>query len=85
MSDRREPVWEMPFTAHCHGPFYAAEEVSTVVFLQQVWGLQVGLRIPCVVAFWVPLPLDQVLQLFLPPMTLVAPDSLNLVVFFAFY
>jgi len=75
----------MPFSACHRGPFYAAKEVLMVVFLQQVWGLQVGLRLPCVVTFQVPLPLDQVLQLFSPPMTLVAPDGLDLVLFFTFY
>src|SRR5216683_7112149 len=38
-------------------------------------------RFPCVVAFGVPKPLDQVLQLFSPPLTSVAADGLNFVLF----
>ncbi len=34
-----------------------------------------------VIALWVPLPLDEILQLFFLPMTSVAPDSLDLVLF----
>jgi hypothetical protein len=56
-----------------------------VIFLYQVRRLQVGHRFPGVIAFRVALPLDQVLQLFLPSMTSVAPDGLDLVLFLAFY
>jgi hypothetical protein len=38
--------------------------------------------LPSVVAFRVPLPLYKILQLFLLPMTLVAPDGLDFVLFF---
>jgi len=50
-----------------------------------VWRLQVGHGFPSVVAFGVTPPLDQILQLFLPPMMLVAPDGLDLILFFTLY
>jgi hypothetical protein len=50
-----------------------------------VWRLQVGHGFPGVIAFRVALPLDQILQLSPSSMTLVAPDGLDLVLFFAFY
>jgi len=56
-----------------------------MIFLYQVQRLQVGRGFPSVVAFGVALPLDQVLQLFPPSMTSVAPDGLDFVLFFAFY
>ncbi len=37
--------------------------------------------LPSVVTFWVALSLDKVLQLFLPPMMLVAPDGLDFILF----
>ena len=36
---------------------------------------------PCVVAFQIAFPLDKVLQLFFPPLTSVALDGLNLILF----
>ena len=50
-----------------------------------MWRLQVGHGFPGVIALRVALPLDQILQLFLSSMTSVAPDGLDLVLFFAFY
>ena len=56
-----------------------------MVFLYQVQHLQVGHGFPGVIAFGVASPLDQVLQLFLLPIMSVAPDSLDLVLFFTSY
>ena len=56
-----------------------------MIFLYQVWCLQVGHRFPSVVAFRVASPLDQILQLFPFPITSVASDGLDLVLFFAPY
>jgi hypothetical protein len=53
-----------------------------MVLLQQMWGLQVACWFLCVVAFRVPFPLDQVLEVLLFPMTLVAPNGLNFALFF---
>ena len=64
---------------------YAVERMALVVFLYLVWCLQIGHRFPDVVAFGVASPFDQILQLFLSPMMLVAPNGLELVLFFASY
>jgi hypothetical protein len=42
-------------------------------------------RLPGVLAFGVSLPLDEVLQASGPPMTSVAPNGLDLVLFFAIH
>ena len=47
-----------------------------------MWSLQVACWFPCVVAFRVSFPLDQVLEVLLFPMMLVAPDGLDFVLFF---
>jgi len=52
------------------------------VLSYQLWGLDVVSWLPCVVAFWIALPLDKVLQLFSSPLTSVASDGLDLVLFF---
>ena len=39
---------------------------------------------PCIVRQWVALPLDQILQLALMPMTLVVDDGLDLILLFIF-
>ena len=63
------------------GCFYI---VSLALFIlsYQLWGLDVVSWLPCVVAFGIALPLDKVLQLFFPPLMLVALDGLNLILFF---
>jgi hypothetical protein len=63
------------------GCFYIAL-LAPFVLSYQLWGLDVVSWLPCVVTFWIALPLDKILQLFLPPLTLVASDGLNLVLFF---
>ncbi len=42
-------------------PFYAAEGVVAVILFEEEQSLQVSCWFPCVVAFGVPQPLDQVL------------------------
>jgi len=53
-----------------------------VIFSYQLWGLHVVDGLPCIVALWVSLPLDQVLE-FAPVMS-VAPYCLDLILFFTF-
>src|SRR6266851_395263 len=62
-------------------PFYLFGGVSTVILFQECWRLQMSCRFPRVVAFGVSQPLDQVLQLFPPPLTSVAADGLDFVLF----
>jgi len=52
-----------------------------MVLLYQRGSLYVLYRFPCVVAFGVPQPLYEILQLSFPPLTLVALDGLDLVLF----
>src|SRR6266851_5883144 len=54
---------------------------STVILLQEHRRLQVSCWFPRVVAFRVSQPLDQVLQLFSPPLMSVAADGLDFVLF----
>src|SRR5712671_7959755 len=61
--------------------FYLFGGVSTVVLFEECWRLQISCGFPRVVAFGVPKPLDQVLQLFSPPLTSVAADGLDFVLF----
>jgi hypothetical protein len=56
--------------------------LAPFVLSYQLWGLDVVSWFPGVITFWVALPLDKVLQLFLPPLMSVASDGLNLVLFF---
>jgi len=56
--------------------------VCQVIFSYQLWGLHVVNGLPHIVALWVSLPLDQVLEF--APVMLVAPYHLNLVLFLAF-
>ncbi len=55
--------------------------LTLFVLLHQLRGLYVIDWLPDVITFRVALPLDKILQLFLPPMTSVAPDGLNFVLF----
>ena len=64
------------------GPFYTFEGVLVMIFFYEEWSLQVTCWFPCAVALRVPLPFDEVLQLFSPSMMLVATDGLDLVLFF---
>ena len=45
-------------------PFYLLERVALVVFLCDVGGMNVAGVFPCVVTFWIPFPLDEVLEAF---------------------
>jgi hypothetical protein len=56
--------------------------LAPLVLFYQLWGLDMVSWFPGVITFWVALPLDKVLQLFLPPLTSVASDGLDLVLFF---
>jgi hypothetical protein len=55
-----------------------------MILLYQLGGLQVGHGFPSVIALGVAPPFDQVLQLFSPPMTSVASDGLDFVLFSVF-
>jgi hypothetical protein len=63
------------------GYFYIAPLVLFILSYQ-LWGLDVVSWLPYVVALWITLPFDKVLQLFSSPLMLVASDSLNLILFF---
>jgi len=52
-----------------------------MIFLYQLWGADVICWFPGIVAFWVPLPLDQVLKL--APLMAMGPDGLDFVLRFA--
>jgi hypothetical protein len=82
---RVEPGWGLVFLYLQFAPIYAVEGVALVIFLYQVWHLQVGHGFTSIIAFGVASPLDQILQLFLPSMTSVAPNGLDFVLFFTFY
>ena len=56
--------------------------LAPLVLSYQLWGLDVVSWFPGVIAFWVSFPFDKVLQLFSPPLTSVAADGLDLVLFF---
>jgi hypothetical protein len=63
------------------GCFYIVP-LAPFVLSYQLWGLDVVSWLPGVVAFWIALPIDKVLQLFFPPLTSVASDGLDLILFF---
>jgi hypothetical protein len=65
-----------------HHPSYILERVELVIVLDHLGTLKVADWLPRVVAFRVSLPLDEVLQLFSPPLTSVAANGLNFVLFF---
>jgi len=52
------------------------------IFSYQLWGLHIVDGLPCIVALWVSLPLNQVLEF--APMMSVASYHLNLILFFTF-
>jgi len=56
--------------------------LAPLVLSYQLWGLDVVSWFPGIITFGVALPLDKVLQLFLPPLTSVASDGLDLILFF---
>ena len=64
------------------GSFYVFERGATMVCLHKVWTLKVAYWLPRVVAFGVALPLDEVLQRFLPPLTSVAANGLDFILFY---
>ena len=45
-------------------PFYLLGEVAFVILFGQLWSVYVCGVFPCVVAFGVPFPLDEVLEAF---------------------
>ena len=78
------PGWGMKDSFYL-GSFYASEGDAVMICLHQVWTLEVAYWFPRVVAFGVALPLDEVLQRFLPPLTSVAANVLDLVLFFVIH
>jgi len=52
-----------------------------MISLEEVGGLEVVSWLPGVIAFGVSLPLYEILQLFFPPLTSVATDGLDFVLF----
>ena len=44
--------------------FYLLKGVVLVILFCNFWGMNVGSIFPCVIAFRVPLPLDEVLEAF---------------------
>jgi hypothetical protein len=63
-------------------PPYILERSALMVSLYQLGTLKVLDRLPRIVAFRVPFPLDEVLQSLFPPLTSVAVDGLDFVLFF---
>ncbi len=55
--------------------------VMAFVLFHQLRGLYVIDQLPGIITLRVALPLYEILQLFLPSITLVAPDGLDLVLF----
>jgi hypothetical protein len=54
-----------------------------VIGLEEIWGMNLRDWLPSVVAFWVPFPLDKVLESSGPSVASVADDALNFKLFFA--
>ncbi len=55
--------------------------LAPLVVFHQLRGLYMVDRLPDVIALWIALPLYKILQSFPPPMTSVAFDGLDLVLF----
>jgi hypothetical protein len=55
------------------------QRVTLMILLEQLWGLDVFDGLPGVVAFGIPLPLNQVLELPPPAMTAMVSNRLDLV------
>ena len=55
------------------------QRVALMILSEYLWGLDVFNRLPGVVAFGVPFPLDQILELSPPAVTAVVLNRLNLV------
>src|SRR5216683_1868082 len=55
--------------------------LASFVLLYQPRGLYVINWLPSVIALWVALPFDKILQLFFLSMTSVAPDGLDFILF----
>ncbi len=70
----------MPFPLASRA-LYTFNGDSMVILLQEHRSLQMSCWLPHVVTFRVAKPLDQVLQLFSPPLTLVAADGLDFILF----
>ena len=64
------------------GPPYKLQGVMLMIPFEHLRGLNVFDGFPGVVAFGVPLPLYEILQLFPLPLTLVASDGLDFILFF---
>jgi hypothetical protein len=75
------PGCEMVIPLNC-GPPYILKGVALVIVLDYLGALEIGDQLLQVVTFRVSFPLDKVLQMFSPPLTLVAADGLDLVLFF---
>jgi hypothetical protein len=55
------------------------EGARPVVGLDEVWGMNLVSQFPCVICFWVPLPLDKILKHSGPTEALVVDDLFHLV------
>ena len=58
---------------------YKLQGVTLMIFLEHLWGLDVLDGLPGVVAFGVPLPLDQVLEFPSPAVTAMVSNCLDFV------
>jgi hypothetical protein len=58
------------------------ERAPLVVLFDQCGGVYLGGRFPCVVCVWVPLPLEEILQGFPPPVETVIYNGLDFVLVF---
>ena len=73
------PAWRLMDWLYL-GPIYTFL-LAPLVFSYQPRGLHMILGLPGIIAFGVALPLYEILQLFSPPIMLVASDGLDLILF----
>jgi hypothetical protein len=55
-----------------------------VIGLNEVWGVNLVSRFPCVVRFWIALPLDEILECSSPAGTPVVDNAFHLIFFLPF-
>jgi hypothetical protein len=77
------PVWEDDFGALQQCCFYAFQWAFTVIGLEEVRGMNLRDWFPSVVAFWVSLPFDEVLQRFRSSVMSMTDDALDFKLLFA--
>jgi hypothetical protein len=64
--------------------FMLLEGIQLVISLDEVWGMNLVSRFPCVIRFWVFLPLDEVLEHSGPAKAPVVNDAFYLVFLLSF-